>query len=137
MKLKIWGHGKKCCRLKNLQKRAAEIFTVPSVILFGLLLRVYVSVASFFKALLLSVGTMDGILSNYLYKHEKFFPYQFLRYGRIAANLAWIVHPLIPICWNIADGLYSLYLYRKAEAIESIPRYMRIFNGSLLAMLTF
>ena len=124
-------------RMVKLRKRIVEILSVPAVVLFGFLLRVYLSFASLIKALLLSAGTMDGILSNYLYKHEKFFPYQFLRYGRIVANLAWVVSPVIPIVWNVSDGLYSLYLYRKAEVIECVPRYGRILNGSLLALLTF
>jgi hypothetical protein len=124
-------------RMVKLRKRIAEILSVPTIILFSFLVRVYLSFTSWIKAILLSAGTMDGILSNYLYKHEKFFPYQFLRYGRIVANLAWVVHPVIPIVWNISDGLYSLYLYRKAEPIESLSRYGRILNGSLLALLTF
>lgn len=124
-------------RMVKLRKRVVEILSIPMVVLFGFLVRIYLSFASSIKALLLSFGTMDGILSNYLYKHEKFFPYQFLRYGRICANLAWVISPVIPIVWNISDGLYSLYLYRKAEVIECIPRYGRILNGSLLALLTF
>jgi len=124
-------------RMVKLRKRIAEVLSPPTLILFGFLVRVFLSFTSLIKAVLLSWGAIDGVVSNYLYKHEKFFPYQFIRYGRIVANLAWVVHPLIPIVWNIGDGIYSLHIYRKAEGIEHLPRYGRILNGGLLALLTF
>jgi len=124
-------------RMVKLRKRIAEVLTPPTIILFGFLVRVFLSFTSFIKAVLLSWGTIDGIISNYLYKHEKFFPYQFLRYGRIVANLAWVINPIIPIIWNIGDGIYSLHVYSKAEGIENLPRLGRILNGGLLALLTF
>jgi len=124
-------------RMVKLRKRIVEVISPPTLVLFGFLVRVFLSFTSLIKAVLLSWGAIDGIVSNYLYKHEKFFPYQFIRYGRIVANLAWVVNPIIPIVWNIGDGIYSLHIYNKAEGIENLSRYGRILNGGLLALLTF
>jgi hypothetical protein len=124
-------------RMVKLRKRIVEVISPPTLVLFGFLVRVFLSFTSLIKAVLLSWGAIDGIVSNYLYKHEKFFPYQFIRYGRIVANLAWVVNPIIPIVWNIGDGIYSLHIYSKAEGIENLSRYGRILNGGLLALLTF
>lgn len=122
-------------RLKNLKKRLVEIFSVPTIILSGFILRIFLSFVSWIKAVLLTWGVVDGFSSSYLYKEEKFFPYQFLRYCRIIANISGILNPTVPIIWNIGDGIYSLFLYKKAEPIEHLPRYGRILNGTLLAVL--
>ena len=121
-------------RLEGLRKRAIEVLSIPTIALFGFVLKVFLSFTSGIRAILLSWGVVDGIASNYLYKNEKFFPYQFLRYGRIVANLCGIANPLIAIAWNIGDGCYSLYIYRNSLPVEALPRYGRILNGSLLAM---
>lgn len=121
-------------RLKNLKKRLVEIFSVPTIILSGFILRMFLSFVSWIKAILLTWGVVDGFSSSYLYKEEKFFPHQFLRYCRIIANISGILNPAVPIIWNIGDGIYSLFLYKKAEPVEHLPRYGRILNGTLLAI---
>ncbi len=103
--------------------------------MIGFVIRVLSSFTSWIRAVLLTWGIVDGVASHYLYKEEKFFPYQFLRCGRIIANLAGIITPIIPIIWNISDGFYSIYLYKNAHPIEDIPRAARIINGSLLAVM--
>ncbi|OYT42128.1 MAG: hypothetical protein B6U78_02175 [Candidatus Aenigmarchaeota archaeon ex4484_224] len=121
---------------KKIKNRMVEIISLPGILISAFVLRFFVSFVSFIKAVLLTWGFMDGVVSNYLYKEEKFFPYQFLRYGRIAANLSGIINPVIPVIWNIGDGLYSLYIYRnKALPMENVSRYGRILNGALLAIL--
>lgn len=122
-------------RLKGTKKRAVEILSVPTMVLFGFILRVFLSFTSIVRAILLSWGVIDGVASNYIYKEEKFFPYQFLRYGRIVANVCGIVNPFIAVAWNIGDGFYSLHLYRQAAPAEDLARYGRILNGSLLAVI--
>jgi len=121
-------------KLINLKKRLIEILSVPTIILSGFILRMFLSFVSWIKAILLTWGVVDGFSSNYLYKEEKFFPCQFLRYCRIIANFSGIFNPAVPIVWNIGDGIYSLLLYKKAQPIERLPRYGRILNGTLLAV---
>jgi len=121
-------------RIKNLKRRLVEIFSVPTIILSGFILRMFLSFVSWIRAILLTWGVVDGFSSNYLYKEEKFFPFQFLRYCRIIANFSGILNPAVPIVWNIGDGIYSLLLYKKAETVERLPRYGRILNGTLLAI---
>jgi hypothetical protein len=121
-------------RLKKIRKRIVEVLSVPTMILFGFVLRIFLSFTSWIRAILLTWGVVDGVASNYMYKHEKFFPYQFLRYGRIVANTFGIVNPFIAVVWNIGDGFYSLYLYKNSVPIEDLPRFGRILNGSLLAI---
>lgn len=122
-------------RIKNLRKRIVEVFTLPMIILGGMVFKIFFSFTSWIKALLLTWGVVDGFASNYFYKEEKFFPYQFLRYGRIVANMSGIINPLVPIVWNIGDGAYSLMMYRNHSRIESASRYGRILNGALQAAL--
>lgn len=120
-------------RLKNLKKRIMEVFTLPMIILGGMMFRVFFSFAGWIKAFLLTWGVMDGFISNYFYKEEKFFPYQFLRYGRIVANMSGVINPIVPIVWNIGDGAYSLMMYHKHSGMEHASRYGRIINGALQA----
>ncbi|MCC5994507.1 MAG: hypothetical protein LM587_02870 [Candidatus Aenigmarchaeota archaeon] len=116
-------------RLKNLKERVCEAISLPTILLFGLLVRVLTSFVSWIKALLISWGVFDGILSNYIYREEKFFPYQFLRYGRIIANLSGIVSPIIPMLWNISDGICSMIIYERAHPVENFSRLGRVLNG--------
>jgi len=127
------GHGIE--RIKELEKRAIEFFSPPVLILVGFIVKIFSSFVSWIKAILLTWGVLDGFSSSYIYKEEKLFPYQFLRYCRIIANISGIVNPIIPIVWNIGDGIYSVYLYRNATALEHLPRYGRILNGALQAAL--
>ncbi len=120
-------------RLKKLKKRIAEVFTLPMIILGGMMFRVFFSFTGWIKAFLLTWGVMDGFISNYFYKEEKFFPYQFLRYGRIVANMSGVINPIVPIVWNIGDGAYSLMMYNKHSGMEHASRYGRIINGALQA----
>lgn len=121
--------------LKKARKRALEILSVPTMILFGFILRIFLSFTFWIRAILLTWGVVDGVASNYVYKEEKLFPYQFLRYGRIVANMCGLFNIFIAVAWNIGDGFYSLYLYKQAAPVEDLARYGRILNGSLLAVL--
>jgi len=132
-----WLKGLNRKSLKDIRKRLGEVLSVPTALLFGFVVRLLMSFTSWIRAILLSYGIMDGFASNYLYKHEKFFPYQFIRYARIIANFSGIFNPLIPIIWNIGDGIYSLTIYKKRDFVEHIPRYGRIINGGLLAIFSF
>ena len=121
----------------KLRKRTIEVMSVPTIILFGFLMRLFTVFTSIIRSFLLSYGVMDGFVSNYLYKEEGFFPYQFLRYGRVIANLSGIVNPIVPIVWNIGDGLFSVFTYHRGTLLEHLPRYGRIMNGALLAVFSF
>ena len=121
----------------KVRARSIEVFTIPTLILFGFLVRLFMSFTTVIRAMLLSYGVMDGFASNYLYKNERFFPYQFLRYARVVANVSGIANPIIPIVWNISDGLFSVITYKKAALLEYVPRYARIVNGGLLAIFSF
>ncbi|HLC58960.1 MAG TPA: hypothetical protein VJH34_00370 [archaeon] len=118
-------------RVKNLKRRIIEIFTLPMVIIGAVIFRVFLSFTGWIRAILLTVGVVDGFASNYFYKEEKFFPYQFLRYGRIVANFSGIINPIVPVVWNIGDGAYSLMMYKNQTKMENAPRYGRILNGVL------
>jgi hypothetical protein len=122
-------------RLRKIKERAAEIFSPPMLVLLGFMIKIFSSFVSWIRAILLTWGVLDGFSSSYIYKEEKLFPYQFLRYCRIVANISGIVNPLIPVIWNIGDGIYSICLYRNATALEYLPRYGRILNGALQAAL--
>ncbi len=124
-------------KLQKIRKRLKELLSVPVIFISAIVFKILTSFTSWIKAILLTWGFLDGMASNYLYKEEKFFPYQFLRYMRIAANLSGVMFPIIPVVWNIGDGMYSLYLYRKkAHPVENLSRYGRILNGTLLAILS-
>jgi len=123
-------------KIRKINKRLKEIFSFPGILISIFIVRFFLSFTSWLRALLLGWGAIDGIASKALYKEEKFFPYQFLRYGRIVANVTGIINPIIPVVWNISDGLYSLYLYKKsALPVENLSRYGRIVNGALLALI--
>lgn len=122
-------------KLRELELRAAEVLSVPTAILAGILVRTFLSFTSWIRALLITWGIIDGMASNYIYREERFFPYQFLRYGRIVANFSGIVTPVIPVVWNIGDGIYSLIIYkRRSQPIEHLPRFGRVINGVFQAM---
>jgi len=116
-------------RLERIKRRACEALSLPTILLLGLLIRVLTSFVGWVRALLISWGVLDGVVSNYIYREEKFFPYQFLRYGRIIANISGIISPAIPIVWNISDGIYSMIIYRRAHPVENLPRLGRVLNG--------
>lgn len=123
-------------RWHTIRQRVKELFSPFLLLLAVLVFRFISSFTSWIKAILLTWGVMDGVMSNYLYKHERLHPHQLLRYARIVANFSGIANPLIPVVWNIGDGIYSMYLYRQDSAVlEQIPRYGRVLNGSLLAIL--
>jgi hypothetical protein len=118
-------------RKEKIKKRFYEAISIPTIILIGLLVKVTLSFVGWIKAILISWGVFDGIISNYIYREEKFFPYQFLRYGRIIANLSGIISPIIPIIWNISDGIYSMIIYDKAHVVENFSRLGRVLNGAM------
>ena len=124
-------------KLQKIRERLKELISIPVVFISVVVLKILMSFTSWIRAILLTWGFLDGMASNYIYKEEKFFPYQFLRYMRIAANLSGVMFPIIPVVWNIGDGMYSLYLYRrKAHPVENLSRYGRVLNGTLLAILS-
>jgi len=127
----IFGKEKNRRRMEKIRERVYETISIPTILLFGFLVKVLMSFVGWIKAILISWGVLDGIISNYIYKEEKFFPYQFLRYGRIIANISGIISPVIPIIWNISDGIYSMILYEKAHPVENLPRLGRVLNGAL------
>jgi hypothetical protein len=127
----VFGSEKNRKRIERVKERAYEAISIPTILIFGLLVRVVTSFVGWVRALLISWGVLDGIISNYIYKEEKFFPYQFLRYGRIVANLSGIITPVIPLIWNISDGIYSMIIYERAHPVEHLPRLGRVVNGVL------
>jgi len=121
-------------RFEKVKKRTLEVLTIPTGIMVGFLMRVFLSFTGWIRALLLTWGVLDGVISNHFYQEEPTFPYQILRYGRIVANLCGIINIWIPVVWNISDGTYSLMLYHKNHtSLEQLPRYGRIFTGYMLA----
>jgi hypothetical protein len=127
----VFGSEKNRKRIERVKERAYEAISIPTILIFGLLVRVLTSFVGWIRAILISWGVLDGIISNYIYKEEKFFPYQFLRYGRIVANLSGIITPVIPLIWNISDGIYSMIIYERAHPVEHLPRLGRVVNGVL------
>jgi len=127
----VFGSEKNRKRIERVKERAYEAISIPTILIFGLLVRVVTSFVGWIRAILISWGVLDGIVSNYIYKEEKFFPYQFLRYGRIVANLSGIITPVIPLIWNISDGIYSMIIYERAHPVEHLPRLGRVVNGVL------
>jgi len=125
----VFGKEESRRRLEKIKRRACEALSFPTILLFGLLIRVLTSFVGWVRALLISWGVLDGVVSNYIYKEEKFFPYQFLRYGRIIANISGIISPVIPIVWNISDGIYSMIIYERAHPVENLSRLGRVLNG--------
>ena len=127
----VFGSEKNRKRIERVKERAYEAISIPTILIFALLVRVVTSFVGWIRAILISWGVLDGIISNYIYKEEKFFPYQFLRYGRIVANLSGIITPVIPLIWNISDGIYSMIIYERAHPVEHLPRLGRVANGAL------
>ena len=122
-------------RLEKIKKRSVEVLSIPAILIAGFLVKVMLSFTGWIRALLMTWGVMDGFASNYIYREESFFPYQFLRYARIIANFSGIINPFIPVFWNIGDGIYSMLIYKdKASSVETLPRLGRILNGTLQAV---
>jgi uncharacterized RDD family membrane protein YckC len=124
-----FGSKKSSKRIEKIKERFYEAISLPTIILVGLLIRIATSFVGWIRAILISWGVLDGVISNYIYKEERFFPYQFLRYGRIIANLSGIISPAIPIIWNISDGIYSMIIYERAHIVENFSRLGRVLNG--------
>ncbi|MCS7093712.1 MAG: hypothetical protein RMJ18_00805 [Candidatus Aenigmarchaeota archaeon] len=116
-------------RIQKLTNRIYESFSLPLIFACGLLLKSILSFVSWIRVFLISWGVIDGIVSYKMYKEEKFFPYQFIRFGRIAANLSGVISPIIPFIWNISDGIYSLIIYSRAHPTEHLSRVGRVTNG--------
>ncbi len=131
----IFGNEERKRRIEKIKERVYEALSLPTIILFGLLIKILLSFVGWVKALLISWGILDGVISNYIYREEKFFPYQFLRYGRIIANLGGIISPVLPIIWNISDGIYSMIIYEKAHPVENLSRLGRVLNGAMFVAL--
>jgi hypothetical protein len=127
----VFGSEKNRERIEKIKNRAYEAISLPTIILAGFFIRIITSFVGWIRAILISWGVFDGVISNYLYKEEKFFPYQFLRYGRIVANLGGIISPVIPIIWNISDGIYSMIIYERAHVVENFSRLGRVLNGAM------
>ncbi|MEM0333054.1 MAG: hypothetical protein QXX30_01145 [Candidatus Aenigmatarchaeota archaeon] len=116
-------------RIEKLKERIYSCLGLSTVIIGGLAIRIMVSFVGWIRALLISWGVLDGYVSYKMYKEEKTFPYQFIRFGRIIANLSGIISPIIPFVWNVSDGIYSLVLYHRAHPTEQLSRISRIANG--------
>jgi len=123
-------------RIRKLTERIYNSLTLPFIIIGGLGLKILLSFVGWIKAFLVSWGVVDGFISYKMYKEEKFFPYQFIRFGRIVANLSGIISPIIPFLWNVSDGIYSLIIYSKAHPTEQLSRVGRITNGILFLALS-
>ena len=123
-------------KIKKAKERAEKYLVIPVIFTFVIIVRTFLSFVGWIKAILISWGILDGVISYGMYKEEKFFPYQFIRFGRIAANLSGIIFPLIPFVWNVADGIYSLIIYERAHPTEHLSRVGRVSNGILLLALS-
>ncbi|MEM5815246.1 MAG: hypothetical protein QXD89_02035 [Candidatus Aenigmatarchaeota archaeon] len=127
---KIFG-GCNSKRIRKITDRVYESISLSTIIVGGILLKIVLSFVSWVKAFLISWGVIDGFVSYKMYKEEKFFPYQFIRFGRIVANLSGIFSPVIPFIWNVSDGVYSLIVYSRAHPTEQLSRVGRITNGMM------
>ncbi|MEM5831884.1 MAG: hypothetical protein QXI09_00290 [Candidatus Aenigmatarchaeota archaeon] len=116
-------------RIKKLKERIYSSLSLPFILICGLFLKILISFVGWIKAFLISWGIIDGYISYKMYKEEKLFPYQFIRFGRIVANLSGVISPIIPFIWNVSDGIYSLVLYSRAHPTEQLSRIGRITNG--------
>jgi len=81
----------------------------------------------------------DAILSNRLYKNQKFYPDQMLRFLRLGVGIGWFVGLINPMAAGlilIGDGAYSILRYRflnvTKHTIEDVPRLVRIGTGLML-----
>lgn len=81
----------------------------------------------------------DAILSNKLYKQQKFYPDQMLRFLRLGVGISWfvgLINPLTAGLILIGDGIFSIAKYRLQKVtknfIEDVPRLIRIGTGLLL-----
>jgi len=81
----------------------------------------------------------DSLLSIRLYIHQKLFPDQTIRLGRLAMSIGILVrfiNPIVGGLFFIGDGAYSIYRYRIKKVtvndIEDMSRFARIGLGSLL-----
>jgi hypothetical protein len=81
----------------------------------------------------------DAILSHKLYKGQKFYPDQLLRFVRLGVGIGWfvgLVNPMTAGLILIADGVYSILRYRllkvTTHTFEDVPRLIRIGTGLLM-----
>jgi len=86
----------------------------------------------------------DSLLSIKLYFHQKLFPDQAIRLGRLGMAvgvLVNIINPIVGGAYFIGDGLYSIFRYRfrgeTVEDVEDFSRLGRIGIGSLLIASAF
>jgi len=81
----------------------------------------------------------DALLSNVLYKKQKFYPDHLLRFMRLGIGISWFIGFVTPFTagvFLIGDGLYSIIRYRSLKItknfIEDVPRLARIGIGLVL-----
>jgi len=81
----------------------------------------------------------DAILSIRMYKHQKVFPDQLLRFLRLGLGIGWLLGWVSPITVGVAlvfDGVFSILRYRMLNvtqsSIEDLPRLIRISAGLLM-----
>src|SRR3989344_4583919 len=58
----------------------------------------------------------DGLLSHVLYKGQKRFPDQALRFMRVGVGISWFIGLVTPVTaglFLIGDGIYSIIRYRR------------------------
>ena len=135
-KLFEWFGNIKERKIKRARERVEKYLVIPVIFASAIVVKIFLSFVGWVRALLISWGMLDGIISYKMYREEKLFPYQFIRFGRIVANLSGIFSPIIPFIWNVADGLYSLIIYERAHPTENLSRVGRISNGILFVALS-
>lgn len=118
--------------MKSLKHRIKSIFSKRGVLAISLSALVT-------KSLPLVWIIWDAILSHKLYKNQKIYPDQLLRFLRLGVGIGWFIGLINPVTAGlilIADGVYSILRYRFLRVtksfIEDVPRMIRIGTGLLL-----
>lgn len=119
-------------RIPSLRERIKKLFEAKRVL--TITLSALVSRSVYFTWIL-----WDAILSIKLYKHQKMFPDQLLRFFRLGIGIGWffgLVSPVTAGIVLIADGVFSILRYRALNvtknAIEDLPRLVRISTGLMM-----
>ncbi|MHA1742737.1 MAG: hypothetical protein ACTSV6_00635 [Candidatus Heimdallarchaeota archaeon] len=86
----------------------------------------------------------DAILSNKLYKHQKFYPDQLLRFLRFGVGVGWFFGFLNPVTAGlllVGDGIFSILRYRALnttkDIYEDVPRLIRVGIGIMMFPVSF
>ena len=119
----------KVAKLKNRIKNIFHTRNIFAISLFAVLSR----------SLSFTWIFWDGYLSHKLYKHQKAFPDQILRFARLGIGISWFmgwINPTTAGVFLICDGAISILRYRSLNMtksfIEDVPRLIRIGLGIML-----